>query len=124
MLLLLLAWQGCRLSIPGISPVVVTTAALTLAWDPPRFMLPGSQQVSGYRVYYRVHGTLAWTQLAEVPASDGTRFTLSHTQVGNGSFDFAVRSVDGLGEVSRLHTSSDTNASPVGGWYVIWSVPQ
>ncbi len=116
---LVLAWQACRLPAPGPEPIVVTSASLTLAWDPPRFVLPGELSVAAYRLYVRVHGTAAWTQIAEVPASE-TSCTVSHLRLGNGSFDFSVRSVDGLGRVSVPHNSSDGNASPVGGWYVIW----
>ncbi len=122
LLAVLLAWQGCRLGLPGLSPIIVTSATLTLAWNAPPFMLSGSHQVSAYRVYYRVHGTSTWTQLAELPVASGTSYTISHLQVGDGSFDFAVRAVDEIGRISTLHTSADLDASPVGGWYVIWTV--
>lgn len=119
-LLALLLWQGCRLPVPGVAPIVLTTDEVTLAWDPPRFVLPGLLGIASYQVFFRVHGTLPWQKIADVPAASGTRCTVSHAQVGDGSFDFAVKAVDALGEASSSHSSMDVDASPVGGWYVIW----
>ncbi len=118
----MLLWQGCRFGIPGLSPILVHSAALTLAWDAPRFELAGLRQVAAYRVYYRVHGASLWTLLAEIPVGSGPRYTVSHQQLGDGSFDFAVRAVDQVGRISKAHSSADLDANPVGGWYVIWAM--
>ncbi len=113
--------QGCRLPIAasGPMPIVVTTESLTLAWDPPQPDLPAPLGVVSYHVYYRSHGSFLWTPIAEV---GGPRCTLQHADVGDGSFDFAVSSVDGLGHQSGLHSSMGGDAEPVGGWYVLWHV--
>jgi hypothetical protein len=90
---------------------------LTLAWNPPS---SGSAQVVSYTIEYRAHGTSAWHTLVSIPATSQPSYTVQHSAVGNGSFDFAVSSVDSTGATSPLHTSLDASADPSSGWYVTW----
>ncbi len=119
-ILALLVAQCCSLALPGAAPIVVHANELTIAWDPPRFVLPGVLAIRSYQLFYRIHGTLSWTEVAEVPASDSPKYTLSHAQLGDGSFDVAVKAVNELGQTSSIHSSTDGNTFPAGGWYVIW----
>jgi hypothetical protein len=88
---------------------------VTLAWDPP------DTPTAAYRIYYRVHGTLAWTLLDEVPAAPNPEYVLNIAQFGEGSFDFGVSSIDPSDQESNIHTSLDITADPTSGWYLIWS---
>jgi hypothetical protein len=98
---------------------MVTIAAdqLTLQWDAP------STAVDHYTVYFRVHGTPDWVTLADVPEVPLPEYTVAHTVVGDGEFDFAVVAVDASDVRSAYHTSLDTTADPQTGWYVSWYVP-
>ena len=88
---------------------------VTLAWDPPE-----TPTVS-YRIYYRVHGTIPWTLLDEVPASPSPEYVLNVVDFGEGSFDFGVSSMDASDQESDIHTSLDITAAPSSGWYLLWS---
>lgn len=103
-------------------PVIVTSEALTIAWDPPRTSFPAAPlAISLYKVYYSRHGSTDWSCIGIVPASENPTFTLDHSRLGDGSFDFGVRAVDGRGEESALHSSLDASADPFGGWFIIWT---
>jgi hypothetical protein len=115
----LAAVQTCRIGGPGpLTPVFVTGDSVTLAWDPPS-PAPGSD-VTAWRIYSRVHGTAGWTEVDEIPADEGTRYTITRGELGEGDFDLAVSAVDTLGRESAPHSSTDTDAWPVGGWYLRW----
>jgi hypothetical protein len=94
---------------------------LTLAWDPPLTDISNRPtEVAAYQIYCREHGTSYWRYLGEVPASRHPEFTVDYERVGDGLFDFAVRAISVEGRASPLHTSLDSNADPVSGWYVLW----
>ena len=97
--------------------VTITTNQLTLQWDVP------AGAVDHYTAYYRVHGSSDWITLADVPADPQPEYTVAHSVVGDGEFDFAVVSVDASDQRSTYHTSLDTTAQPQSGWYVSWDVP-
>jgi hypothetical protein len=101
----------------GPDDVATLATQLTLAWDPPA---SGATQIVSYNVSYRAHGTTTWRPLGSVPASSQPSFTVLHSLVGNGSFDFAVSAVDSTGAVSPLHTSLDPTADPTSGWFLSW----
>jgi len=95
---------------------------LTLAWDPPLSDIPNRpSEVASYQIYCREHGTSYWRLLGEIPASSHPEYTVEHRQLGNGLFDFAVRAVTTSGQASPLHSSLDSSADPVSGWYVLWA---
>lgn len=101
----------------GLKNVLSTAAQVTLQWDPPA---SGASQVASYTISYRIHGTTTWTTLATVPASTQPAYTVLHSAVGNGSFDFAVASIYSTGASSPLETSLDPTADPSSGWYLTW----
>ena len=96
--------------------VTVTADKIVLLWDAP------ASAVDHYTVYFRIHGTSDWVELADVPADPNPEYTIQHSTVGDGEFDFAVVAVDAADLRSSYHTSLDTTASPQTGWYVSWYV--
>ena len=101
----------------ALANIGTTAAQLTLLWDPPA---SGASQVASYAVGYRIHGTSTWNTLATIPASPQPSYTVLHSAVGNGSFDFAVSAKDTAGVTSPLHTSLDPTADPSSGWFLTW----
>lgn len=101
----------------GPDDVLSTAAQITLEWDPPS---TGASSVASYAVSYRVHGASSWTVLATVPASSQPSYSVLHSAIGDGSYDFAVAAVDSTGTSSPLHTSLDPTADPTTGWYLTW----
>ena len=97
--------------------ILSAATQVTLQWDPPA---SGASQVVSYTVSYRIHGTSTWTTLATVPASSQPSYTVLHSAVGNGTFDFAVVAVGSTGATSPIHTSLDPTADPTSGWYLTW----
>jgi hypothetical protein len=117
--------SGCdwlkRITFGESMQILQKSTKLTLAWDPPMTDIPNRPtEVATYQIYGREHGTSYWRLLGEVPASRHPEFTVDHERIGNGLFDFAVRAISVEGKVSPLHTSLDSNADPVSGWYVLW----
>ena len=119
-LVVLFPGAGCKLDPPDIDTegepdqYVVTNAEITLAWD------PSPSEVVSYRLYYRNHGTEEWIFIAEVPSSDAPEYTIAHASFGNGDFDFGVIAVSVGAAESAIHTSLDTTAYPISGWYLHW----
>ena len=95
------------------APTQSSAAQITLAWDPP------GGTVLKYRAYFRIHGTTDWVQLAEIPAAPAPEYTVLHSTLGNGEFDFGVIALYDDSQ-SALHSSLDTSASPTTGWYLMW----
>jgi len=100
----------------------MSSASVVLEWDPPDSQfLPASIAVTSYLVYVRPHGSSTWRIFAQVPARPHPQLVVKRSDLGNGNYDFGVSSVNAMGFESTLHTSLDTSADPVGGWYLIWS---
>ncbi len=97
--------------------VSIASNTLTLQWDAP------PSAIDHYTVYYRVHGSTDWIALADVPSDPQPEYTIQHSTVGDGDFDFAVVSVNASAQKSEYHTSLDSTAQPETGWYISWSVP-
>lgn len=98
-----------------LEEIIVSGTSAILRWDAP------AGTVTGYKVYYRDHGTGdAWTFLADVAASADPSYTVEVTDLGVGSYDFAITSVDGSETESDLHTSLDETADPPTGWFLTW----
>jgi hypothetical protein len=120
----LLSIASCRLPTTNeAAPVVYHEESLTLQWDAPKGDFPAILAPAAYRVYYRLHGQQDWKLLKVVPVASAPEYLLHHDQVGDGSFDFAVSTVNAQGEPSTMHSSLDANAEPFGGLYVLWIYP-
>jgi hypothetical protein len=124
-LLLAISATGCdwirSIALFDSMQVEYKSPKLTLAWDPPPSDIPDlPTEVIRYQIYCREHGTSGWRFLGELPAASHPEYTVEHSQLGDGLFDFAVRDITKDGRASPLHTSLDSNADPVSGWYVLW----
>lgn len=96
--------------------IISTAETITLEWTPPKMDF----FVESYRIYYRKDNMTSWVLIAEIPSNENPRYKIYHSDLGNGFFYFAVRSVEKNGVGSSLHTSSDQNADPINGWYLFW----
>jgi hypothetical protein len=86
---------GCPLPSSDSVPISVLTESITLAWDPPSIRSsPLPLAITAYRIYYAAHNSGRWFFLGEIPVSDHPEFAVHHVDVGDGSFDFAVSSVN------------------------------
>ena len=94
--------------------VASTAAAITLAWDPP------PSPVQTYKLFFRIHDTSTWySLLPDVTAGPSPEYTVQHTDVNSGIFDFGVKAVNEDAE-SNMHISVETTAQPDTGWYLVW----
>ncbi len=121
----MLGLPGCKwlklISFGESMQILHKSSQLTLAWDPPLTDIPNRPtEVETYQIYCREHGTSQWEILGEVPASTHPEYTVDHDLLGDGLYDFAIRAITQSGQASPLHSSLDSNADPVCGWYVFW----
>ena len=122
---MLLGLPGCNwlklISFGESMQILHKSSDLTLAWDPPLTDIPNRPtEVEKYQIYCREHETSYWRYLGEVPASPHPEYTVEHVLLGDGLYDFAIRAITQSGQASPLHSSLDSNADPVCGWYVFW----
>jgi len=94
--------------------VLYTEASLTLEWDCNR-----TTPIDYFNLYYRRHDSSDWI-LFESTESSLAEFTINHSTLGDGNWDFGVTSVAFDGAESEMHTSLDQTASPDTGWYITW----
>ncbi len=99
----------------------VKTSYLTIEWDPATGVTPGNPLYpQSYKIYFSEFGKSNWILLGSVNSSNNPYFTVKHSDVGDGAYVFAVRTVSVGGGQSPLHTSLDYTADPISGWYVWW----
>jgi hypothetical protein len=99
---------------PTLEPLTSSAAQITLEWDAP------PEAVTSYDVYSRSHGASLWQVLGSVSAVPQPEYTILHSALGNGEYDFAVVAVNDQGDRSDYHTSLDPTAQPDTGWYLEW----
>ena len=119
-ILSIVCFHGCQYL---YEPVQIISKAeyIVLEWDTPSInVMGGFVHVKSYRVFYREHGSGYWVLLAEIPAEEKPKYTIYHSDLGDGLFDFAVNAVYENKINSALHTSRDITADPFGGWYLLW----
>ncbi len=116
-----LVLAACSLPTSGELPITVSSKTIILEWDPSPIEFSSPPLSSNiYRVYIRSHGFNVWSLIGEIPATANPSFTVNHADFGDGSYDFAVSSVNSLNRESHIHTSLDASAYPYGGWYIVW----
>lgn len=120
---------GCDLLTDGVAsmPIEITSDRVHLAWDPPPEFSENDIGLydfgaGQYNVFVRQHGVQSWDHLATVEG-DKTSLIIEQSELPYGSYEFAVEYIDANGERSDLHASTDTDAWPVGGWFVVWGQP-
>ncbi len=118
-----LGLSSCRLIFTDTGPleVVQTGTSFTLSWDSSQeSSLPDTPSaVSHYELYYRVLGGRDWHRLGTTSGPEPV-YTVRWPALFYGEFELAVRSVRNDGLVSEMHTSTDYDAWPTGGWYLNW----
>jgi hypothetical protein len=126
-LFVVIAVSGCdwintlSLGLRKPSQIIYKQPQLTLAWDPPATDIPGtSAEVAKYQVLYQEHGSNCWILLDEIPSDRHPQYTIVHDRLKDGLYDFAIRAITVNGQFSALHTSLDSSADPISGWYVFW----
>jgi hypothetical protein len=94
----------------------------SLAWDDASWSISNNLgKPAAYRVYYRNHGGSSWKILHEISASaETTELTVTKGDLIYGLYDFGVSALDASGVESKIHSSMDTTADPVCGWYIDW----
>ncbi len=92
----------------------ITDDIINIAWD-----INSAGPVEEYKIYYSPHEEANWNFLDTIESTQYS-YTLHHSVIGDGSWDFAVSSVDETGAESSMHSSLDQNAHPATGWYVLW----
>lgn len=100
----------------GYELIEVVGSEFVLEWDAP----VSGNTVDSFNVYYRIHGDIDWIILRNVPASTTPSLTVSRVDLTHGVYDFAVTSVDVMGNESDMHTSFDSTAYPATGWFLDW----
>ena len=100
--------------------IQVKSTDFTIAWDSSDYIVIGSAAINSYRIYYRNHGENRWKFLDEIANIGNCEYKIMNSVLDYGIYDFAVSSVNKEGAESDLHTSLDTTADPVTGWYINW----
>lgn len=98
--------------------VEVTGSDFTIEWDydgiTPEY----------FQVMYRNRGSGDWLWVDLGQTTDGSikEYTVIHnTPLDYGIYEFAVKAVVFVGIESELHSTLDSEADPVTGWYVNWT---
>jgi hypothetical protein len=104
---------------PPVDTQAIASSAeqIVLQWD-----APADATIARYDVFFRVHGAADWTFLGQAPTAAQPEYTVLHSILGNGNFDFAVASVNAENQSSVFHTSLDATAQPSTGWYIAWQI--
>ena len=107
-LVLTVSASGCdwirSIALGDSMQIVQKSPKLTLAWDPPLSDIPNRPtEVASYQIYCREHGTSYWRFLGEISATSHPEYTVEHSQLGDGLFDFAVRAVTDGADVPSAH---------------------
>ena len=92
---------------------------LTLAWEPPDCDCVDSP-IKGYLVLVRPLDSSRWRRIGTAGADPHPRYSVRHSDLGDGRFVFGVVAVDELDLESDVHSSLDRTAVPGSGWYVRW----
>lgn len=104
---------------PGVV-VSVDSESFTVEWNEVIDAETGEPlTVTGYRLYYREHGSYQWTEVDDT-AAGVTSYTVDSTMLPPGDYELAVSALY-LDKESDLHTSFDDTADPTYGWYVSWN---
>ena len=73
------------------------------------------------KLFFRIHDTAGWYSLVEGVAADpAPEYTVQHSALGSGIFDFGVVAVNAESAESSMHVSLQTTAEPETGWYLVW----
>ena len=113
---------------PGALNVPINRSDITIAWDHTPGRISGNRtEITHFRLYFRDRRTGNWEQVAQVRARENPTFMVSADAVLGSQQKrevvFGVSSLDRRGDESSIHSSTDYEARPHGGWYVTWTRP-
>ena len=123
-----LALFTCRMPFEGSAgslAIPVRGPTARLSWDhSPRRLTHGGADVAHFRLYYRELGATEWRRLTDVPGGRPPTFLVDARSIlgsrSSGRFEFGVATVSVSGRESTIHASTDYDATPPGGWHVVW----
>ena len=110
---------------PELTEINSKAEQIELSWDAPtENVLGGLIELKSFKIYYRNHIDTEWILLEEISAEDGDlpNFIINHSDLGNGTYDFAVNAIDLNDLESQIHSSLDPTAEPATGWYLVWII--
>lgn len=95
--------------------------SLTICWDSPA---TDADLVNYYELSYRTERNNTFVLLKNIPASVSPSVIVHRNEVDSTDsvFYFRVRSVTKSGLNSDFHFSSDSDAVPEGGWFLLWKL--
>ena len=114
--------SACSLFEPTDKPtnepieILIENETFTLAWDPPS-SVSVDQEIVEYNIYVRKHGKSDWHALDTMEATGSPSIELNATDIGKGSWEFAVSTISNGGMESEYHSSIDPTAVPTD-WYI------
>jgi hypothetical protein len=93
--------------------------SIVLCWDTPP---EEADSISSYEVFYHTKDDQQYTLLKSFSTSANPKLVIRRIDlpIKDTIFYFHIRSVLKSGFISDFHNSSDTNALPQGGWYLLW----
>jgi hypothetical protein len=102
---------SCNLKL-GISEplqIIIKGESFALSWDDDsNKMSSNPYKATGYKIYYRPHGSFYWRLLDEIEAENKPSFEISNNVLDYGIYDIGVSSVNSSGGESRIHSSLET----------------
>lgn len=93
---------------------------ITLAWDPPS---DGKDSVASYELWFKTNKNQTYSFLKSISASDTPSVVVNRDSISDTDsiFYFRVQTVSKSGSKSRFHYSTDSDAIPADGWFLLWN---
>lgn len=118
----LILFSNCNILVKSIGPVpiVVNKDSFLLVWNAEQSGIPDlPSSITGFELYYRGFGSSEWNQLRSIHRYNLRAFISVSDLDGYGSYEIGIRQVYKNGRTSDMHKSTDFNAKPTGGWYLV-----
>lgn len=106
----------------GPVPITVSRDTFNLSWDADTATIPDlPSSTDHFNLYYRELNAKRWLFL-KTTSDNRCMTTLSAAAFdGNNSYELGVQQVYKNGRSSEIHGSTDFDARPAGGWYLLLS---
>jgi hypothetical protein len=112
--------SGETVSYNGLQMEVRSGKSNVIYWSAPE---PSTDSVKYYELYYHGEQTSGWTLLkGNIPPATNPEVTVQRDSLpaADSVFFFSVKYYTKSGASSSLHSSTDSTASPAGGWFMFW----
>lgn len=99
---------------------VRNSRTVALAWTPPE---ENKDSIESYELWYKTNNNQIYNLLKNVTASDSPSVVLNRDSIPDPDsiFYFRIRTVMKNGSKSGYHYTTDTNAVPRDGWFLLWN---